>query len=180
VRIPCPERTALATATAAAKLPATPEAIADQFVHALGARHWETMVGLMHPAALHELRMMLAPLTESPSLDKERLQLLGVRSLMQAQALSDSAFSVAFLSRALSAKPELLDFIRDSRIEIIGQLSEGPDTVHVVYRMTYQKGEVAVSKMDVFSLRRMGNTWRGLLSMDLRMLGAMLRREARS
>jgi hypothetical protein len=36
----------------------------------------------------------------------------------------------------------------------------------------------AHAPMAVFSVLRMGNTWRGLLAMDLRMLGAMLRRAA--
>jgi hypothetical protein len=105
---------------------------------------------------------------------------LGVHSLKEAQALSDAAFFAAFISHIMHSKAEVIDFLRDSKIEVIGHVVQGADTVHIVYRLDYEKDDVGVSKMDVFSMRRMGNTWRGLLSGDFRMLGAMLRRQART
>jgi hypothetical protein len=53
-------------------------------------------------------------------------------------------------------------------------------TVHVVYRMSIEDSSAAISKLDVFPLRRMGVTWRGLLAADFRMLGAVLRRQGRT
>jgi len=105
---------------------------------------------------------------------------LGVHSLKEAQDLSDAAFFAAFISHLMHSKAEITEFLRDSKIQVIGHVTEGADTVHIVYRLDYEKGDVGVAKMDVFSMRRMGRTWRGLLSGDFRMLGAMLRRQART
>jgi len=111
-------------------------------------------------------------------MDGPRQELLGVRTLAAAQALSDTAVFVALISRLMGSQAQFTEFLRDATMQVIGHVPEGRDTVHVVYRMSYEKGEAAVSKMDVVSMQRMGNTWRALLSGDLRMLGAMLRRQA--
>ena len=158
----------------------TPEQVAARYLHAMSAQQGDTMAALTHPGALKQLRSLLAPLVEAPSLDQAREDLLGVHSLTEAQALSDTAFFAAFISHVMHAKTDVMDFLRDSKIQVIGHVQEGADTVHIVYRLDYEKGDVGVSKMDVFSMRRMGNTWRGLLSGDFRMLGAMLRRQART
>ena len=105
---------------------------------------------------------------------------MGVHSQKEAQALSDPAFFAAFISHALHSKADVMEILRDSKIQVIGHVPEGSDTVHIVYRLDWEKNGVGVSKMDVFSMQRMGNTWRGLLSGDFRMLGAMLRRQART
>ncbi len=100
--------------------------------------------------------------------------------MKEAQALSDAALFAAFIAHILNAKAGVMDVLRDSKIQVIGHVPEGSDTVHIVYRLDYEKEGVGVSKMDVFSMQRMGNTWRGLLSGDFRMLAAMLRRQART
>lgn len=165
-------------AAAPAQTSETPEQVATRYLHAMATQQWDSMAALMHPAALRQLRLLLAPLFEAPSLDEARQTLLGVQSLKEAQALSDTACFAALISRTLSAQAQLMDILRNSRIQIIGHVPESPDTVHIVYRMNFENGEAAVSKMDVFSMQRMGNTWRGLLSGDFRMLAAMLRRQA--
>jgi len=157
---------------------ATPEQVAARYMQAMKAQQWDSMAYLMHPYALHQLRALLGPLFEAPSMDGPRQELLGVRTLAAAQALSDTAVFVALISRLMGSQAQFTEFLRDATMQVIGHVPEGRDTVHVVYRMSYEKGEAAVSKMDVVSMQRMGNTWRALLSGDLRMLGAMLRRQA--
>lgn len=157
---------------------ATPEQVASRYMQAMKAQQWDSMAYLMHPYALRQLRELLGPLFEAPSMDGPRQELLGVRTLAEARALSDTAVFVALISRVMSSQAQLTEFLRDATIQFIGHVPEGRDTVHVVYRMRYQKGEAAISKMDVVSMQRMGITWRALLSADLRMLGAMLRRQA--
>lgn len=165
---------------AASQAPETPEQVAQHYLRAMAAQQWDTLAALMHPAALRQLRSLLAPLFESPTMDGSREELLGVRSLSEAQALSDKAVFAAFMGRISQSQGQAMEILRDSRIQLIGHVAEGTDTVHVVYRMNYEKGDAAVSKMDVFSMQRMGGTWRGLLAADFRMLGAMLRRHAGS
>ena len=158
----------------------TPEQVAERYIHALKARQWDSMALLMHPAALRQLRDVLTPLFEAPSLGEARDELLGVHSIGEAQALSDTAVFIAFMSRAMSSQTQLMDLMGRAQIQVLGHLAEGPDTVHVLYRISIEDTTVVVSKMDVFSELRWGDSWRGLLEADLRMLGAMLRRQARS
>jgi len=172
--------TVLATPLATQQATETPEQVAARYLHALSAQQWDSMAFLMHPYALHQLRDVLAPLFEAPSLDGAREELLGVRSISAAKALSDTAVFTAFIARGLGSQSQLMDFLRKAKIQLIGHVPEGRDTVHIVYRMTFEDSTAAISKMDVFSMLRMGNTWRGLLSADFRMLGAMLRRQART
>ncbi len=171
---------ALATAVLPGQVAETPEQVAGRYLRAMSAQQWDTMAALMHPGALRQLRSLLAPLVEAPSLDGARQDLLGIHSLKEAQALSDAALFAAFIAHILNAKAGVMDVLRDSKIQVIGHVPEGSDTVHIVYRLDYEKEGVGVSKMDVFSMQRMGNTWRGLLSGDFRMLAAMLRRQART
>jgi hypothetical protein len=147
-------------------------------MRAMKAQQWDSMAYLMHPYALHQMHELLGPLFEAPSMDGPRQELLGVRTLAEARALSDTAVFVALISRVMTSQAQVMEFLRDATVQVIGHVEEGRDTVHVVYRMHYEKGEAAISKMDVVSMQRMGNTWRALLSADLRMLGAMLRRQA--
>ena len=156
----------------------SPEHVATRYINALRTQQWDSMALLMHPVALHQLREVLAPLFEAPSLDDAREHLLGVRSLSGAKALSDNGVFVALMSHGVGSQAQLMEFMRKASVQIIGHVPEGRDTVHVVYRMTFEDGTAAVAKMDVFSMQRLGDTWRGLLSIDLRMLGAMLRRRA--
>lgn len=151
-----------------------------RYINALSAQQWDTMASLMHPAALHQLRIILAPLFDAPSLDESREQLLGVHSQSEARGLSDRAVFVALMSRVLASQGQLMDILQRAKIQIVGHVMEGSDTVHVVYRMSIEDSTAAFSKMDVFSMLRLGDTWRGLLSADFRMLGAMLRRRART
>lgn len=165
---------------AASQAPETPEQVAQHYLRAMSAQQWDTMAALMHPAALRQLRSLLAPLFESPTMDGSREELLGVHSLSEAKTLSDRAVFATFMGRLLQSQEQVMGILRDSRIQVIGHVPEGTDTVHVVYRMNYEKDDAAVSKMDVFSMQRMGDAWRGLLAGDFRMLGAMLRRHAGS
>jgi hypothetical protein len=171
----------LAAASADSHAAQTPEQVAQTYIGALRAQRWETMASLMHPEALSQLRDLLGPLFEAPSMSSAREQLLGVRTVAEARALSDSGVFVAFISRSMKSEAQIGDVLRDSNIQLIGHVPEGKDTVHVVYRMVFFVDNVAsFSKMDLFSLKRLGSTWRGLLTGDLRPLAAMLRRQARS
>src|SRR5690242_15626866 len=86
---------ALATPPLPGQVAETPEQVAGRYLRAMSAQQWDTMAALMHPGALHQLHSLLAPLVEAPSLDGARQDLLGVHSLKEAQALSDTTFFAA-------------------------------------------------------------------------------------
>jgi hypothetical protein len=162
---------------------AAPSSVADtesaqqvtmRFVDAMRASDWKTVSSLMHPAALHQLREFFSVLFEAPNADPIRRELLGVSSAAEAKALSDTAMFESLLR--LSAKSaEMGDAFRSAKVQILGQINEGRDTAHVVYRMEITLEGTPVTTMDVFSLARSPAGWRGLLKGDMAAFAAAIR-----
>lgn len=145
-----------------------------RFVDAMRASDWKKVATLMHPAALHDLRGFFSVLLDAPNADPMRRELLGVSSAAEAKAMSDTAMFEALL-RFSAKSPELGDAFRAAKVQILGEIKEGPDTTHVVYRMHMTLEGTPVSTMDVFSLARSPAGWRGLLKGDMAAFAAAIR-----
>ena len=152
----------------------TPEQVAGRFVAAMSAEDWQGMGTLMHPMALKEMRQFLAVLFEMPDADEFRQRLLGVKTLGDAQALSDTAVFVS-LMKNMSEQAGIGAMLRSAKVQMMGHVNQGKDTAHVVYRMSMTMEGIPISKMDVMSLARSPVGWRGLLQGDISALGAGIR-----
>lgn len=145
-----------------------------RFIDAMRANDWKSLAALMHPAALSQMREFLSVLLEAPNADPIRRELLGVSSAAEAKALSDTAMFESLL-RVTAKSPELGDAFRSAKAQILGQVNEGPDTAHVVYRMQIILEGTPVTTMDVISLGRSPAGWRGLLKGDMAAFAAAIR-----
>jgi 2-C-methyl-D-erythritol 4-phosphate cytidylyltransferase len=58
---------------------------------------------------------------------------------------------------------------------LVGHVLEGNDVAHVVFRMRVAADGVTITKVQAMSLRRLGPTWRVLLSGDFEGLAAQSR-----
>lgn len=154
---------------------APPESVATQLIDRMRNLDWTGMATLMHPAALHQLRELLGVVVETPGADDMREQILGVRSVAAAKALSDTALFAAFMKAATGSDPSVGALFKSARVQILGHLAEGPDTVHVVYRMTMQMDSIPISRLDVASFARSPLGWRGLLKGDVTALATRLK-----
>jgi hypothetical protein len=154
----------------------SPRVVANQFLVAMRDANWGAMASLMHPSALQELRGILAPLFESAGGGQLRMALLGVATVDEAKALSDSAAFSNFIRASTQQQAGLQEALRSAELQFLGEIPEGGDTVHVVYRMVMTVEDIRVTRMDVMSLARAPAGWRGLLKGDLSALGAALRR----
>lgn len=155
----------------------TPEAVAASYLSAMQASDWVSMAGLMHPEALHQLREYLDPLFASavPEAEAFRQQFLGVRTVAEAAALSDTTVFTNFV-RALNARDRTAaQALGSARIEQIGHVTEGPDVAHVVYRATLDVEGMSVTNVSVMTLKRAGDGWRVLLTGDYSALATALR-----
>jgi hypothetical protein len=128
----------------------------------------------MHADALREMRGLLGSVLEAPNADEFRQQLLGVKTVAEALALSDTAV-FAGLMQATTQQPGVAEAMRTAAIQVLGQVKEGADTVHVVYRMSMTVNNIPVTKMDVMTVGRSTHGWRGLLKGDVRALASSLR-----
>jgi hypothetical protein len=152
----------------------SPEDVAVQYVSAMQAEDWNSVASLMHPAALTELRGLFDPLLDIPEATPVILQFYGVSTLAEARAQSDTAVFANFVAFVSSQDPMVGEAIRSSEVEIVGHLYEGDDLAHVVYRMTMTVEGISVTQLDVFSVKRFGSTWRGMLKGDMSAIAAAI------
>ena len=155
----------------------TPELVVGQLMAASKANDWGRVAGLTHPKALHELRTLLDPILtgEMPVLDTARQMLFGLPSREAAAAASDSAIMVGLIHFGMAQQPGAADLMRSSSYQLLGTVREGPDTVHVVGRMTMTVRGGTVTQIEVTSLARLDGTWRALLKGDWTALASRLR-----
>jgi hypothetical protein len=169
-----PQAQAVPTQTASVQTVETPEQVTERFVAAMRAADWNGMASLMHQNALKEMRQLLSGVFEAPNAGPIRQQLLGVTTVQQAQALSDTAV-FASLMRSTTQDADVAELLRSAKVQVLGHVNEGPDTVHVVYRMAMTINGIPITKMDVMSLARSPVGWRGLLKGDVTALAAGIR-----
>jgi hypothetical protein len=155
---------------------APPESVTVQFMESMRNGDWQGMARLMHPAALHQLKDLLDPVMSAPGVDDMREQVLGVRSAAAAKAMSDTAVFVALMKTMMGSDPMLVTVMKTARVQVIGHLNEGADTVHVVYRLMIQIDSMPITRLDVASFARSPLGWRGLLKGDMTALAAQLKR----
>jgi hypothetical protein len=155
----------------------TPEQVTDQIITAMRNKDWAGVARLMHPEALKELRSLFDLILESqdPDDSEVRQQLFGVRTVEEAKALSDTEIFTNLMRGVLAQQGGLGDVLATAEVKILGHVQESADTVHVVYRMNMTVEEISISMMDVASMTRFGNTWRGLLKGDMRAMAAGMR-----
>lgn len=153
----------------------SPQQVATRFVGAMRSGDWNGMAVLMHPGALRQMRDILAVLLDAPNADDARQQLLGVTTIAEARALSDTALFAALMRATMQRDASFAEMLKSSQVEFLGQVDEGPDTTHVVYRMAMTVEGTPITRMDVMSLARSPHGWRGLLKGDMSALGAALR-----
>ena len=165
---------AQAVPVAPAQTAETPEQVTDRFIAAMRATDWQGMAALMHQNALKEMRQLLAGVFEAPNAGEIRQQLLGVTTVQQAKAMSDTAIFAA-LMRLTTQDADVAALLKSAKVQVLGHVNEGPDTAHVVYRMAMTINGIPITKMDVMSLARSPVGWRGLLKGDVTALAAGLR-----
>jgi hypothetical protein len=167
---------AIGTSAGAHAQTTTPEEVTRQYLDAMRQREWSEIARLTHPDAIAELRSLLEPLFVSalPEADDFRQEFLGVRTPTEAQALSDATVFINFVRLMSGRVPALDDALRTAVIDPIGHVLRG-DTAFVVFRSTTTVEGMPVSNLAVLSLRRAGDTWRGLLTGDFSSLATALR-----
>jgi hypothetical protein len=169
-----PQAQAVPAQTASVQTVETPEQVTERFIAAMRAADWNGMASLMHQNALKEMRQLLSGVFEAPNAGPIRQQLLGVTTVQQAQALSDTAV-FASLMRTTTQDADVAELLRSAKVQVLGHVNEGADTVHVVYRMAMTINGIPITKMDVMSLARSPVGWRGLLKGDVTALAAGIR-----
>jgi hypothetical protein len=78
-----------------------------------------------------------------------------------------------FLQVTSRTVPQVATF-GEVKPEIIGHVLEGPALAHVVYRASTKSGAIKLTRVNVMSVKRSPQGWRGLLGSDLEGLASAI------
>ena len=116
----------------------TPAAVARQLFDAMKIRDIATFVSLFHP---DEIKRLKAFAVDVFKVDKPSEQVQNLRKLFapfdkleSVAAASGSDLFAAFLKNTYAAIPDWNELMADATQEILGEIAEGPDKVHVITR----------------------------------------------
>jgi hypothetical protein len=134
----------------------------------------------MHPEALARFRAMFVPLATHEKGAELRQEMFGANSVAELNALTDVELFERFLRSLMTLSPEFQAVMGAAETDMLGHVAEGPDLAHVVYRMRLTVEGMAVTKLDVMSLRRAGSEWKALLKGDIEGMAEAIRRQVES
>ena len=159
------------------------------------ARLWDGFAALVHPDALTEFRsqqLTIAEMWEAHSAELNEAQqrsktdsglgnpvlrmFAGVKTLAELRALSQQAFLARYLeARSPKANPRDPDYQPPTATrEIIGEVPETQDLVHVVYRVRTDVGRYGrTESIEVIPVKRAASGWQLMLNPELSYSGSM-------
>ncbi len=159
--------------------PSSPESVVQEYVAAMKAGQYPRTAELMHPEALEKFRTMMLPLVEaSAGTEAEQGLLVFFRGVKNAEALkklSPAEFFAAFFAGLAETSPAMKQALASASTTVIGSVPEG-DVVHVVSRTSVTAEGIGINKMEVVSLKRVGESWRVLLSGEIEGIAQALKK----
>src|SRR5262245_31885505 len=151
-----------ATASAQVKPQVQPEEVAKAYVEATRATDWLKCAGLMHPDVLKQVHDLLEPIVDlagkSAPDGKQLEMLLGVKDKAEFNRLGGAEIFARFLGLLTRVSPEMKNVLSSSSFEIIGQVPERTELVHIVYRMQVRlpapnlKEPIPFTKLNVMTM----------------------------
>ena len=148
------------------------EKVVDEYIQAMTHGNLQACASLMHPKALEGLQNLLLPILEMAEEADAQATFLtlfsGVESAEELAALSKEDFFVSFLKGSLFSQPEIFEAMKTMQVTIIGTAPEGDQVVHVLYRLKMNMLGATIEELETISLERSDDTWRLLLSGDIK------------
>lgn len=139
---------------------------------------WAAMTDWLHPDALDEFKRIILPnllrfARQNPEQEQAVLgRFEGVDTLDVLAGLQARDFFVRFMTSYVSDRPHNARMLQSSETAVIGEVAEGHDRVHVVYRMRGPAGPGRFEEMGVLQVRRHDGGWRALLSDEVKAVAA--------
>lgn len=161
-------------ALAAESVEESPTAVAERLSATLKKGDWDAYSRLMHPDALSRLKSMFAPIAELPEAQEALPTLFGVQGAEEFRKLTDREVFVRLMSNLEESVPGFGEAVRNLEMMVIGQVPEGKELMHVVFRSNTAVDKLTVTSTDVMTLRRTPQGWRALLAANIEGLAEQL------
>lgn len=155
----------------------TPSELTTSYFTLLQKEDYKTAAAYFENRTLTEFRAMMGFLKELP----EKLsadvypQFFGEGQTKETvAAMSDLDFFAHFLSGVMGQAKAFGDVILDN-LEVLGEVPEGKDVIHVLTRSRAKMGEMEIEGMEVISFRRVDGKWKALLSGKMKGMAVQLK-----
>ncbi len=149
----------------------TPEDIVGRQIAAMRDGDWEKFTSCMSEATLKEFQNSVIETLKAAPESGNRQQILhvffGDKSVGDLTAVKPADFFGIFMNGLRETNPILKDTMAKAEGKVIGHVDEGPNTTHVLVRMVMPLGNGRMTKMDVTTLQRDGDTWKAQLKSDM-------------
>ena len=163
---------AIGSAPLHAQAAGTPRAVAQRVLGALASRSAAGLVSDMHPEALAAFKSGvvrgLSQVTAAEDKAEAEKFFQGNETFGQLSSLPPDRFFAAYMGGVFQRMRQE----GDVRVNyaVLGEVPEGSNLVHVVYRGRITAGDRSLSDVDILTLRRSPGGWKALLSGELRAL----------
>ena len=155
--------------------------VAEQANSALANMDWDTYSGLMHPDAADQFRNMVFPAIEtmlpkpSDSVLQDTVVLFGQD--ISVKALRDKPapeFFAAIMNLVFDNVPQLRQTFLTMQTQVVGEVAESSDLVHVVSRTTMTINQGDLEEMNVLTMQRDDDAWKMSLSSKIKGLAQLI------
>ncbi len=150
-----------------AQTPETPESVAKSYFAAMQKGEWGKCASLMHPEALVSMKKTFGSIVKTDKSGEAAKALFGLKSAADFDQLSDAAVFEKLMSFITDAVPDLKTALAASTSTILGQVTEGTELSHIVYRSQIKVGGAEVTQVELISFKKTGMTWRALLTAEM-------------
>lgn len=148
----------------------TPRAVAERVFAALSAKNADAFARDMHPAELAAFKTAVMGSLADLKTDQEKQGAVdffaGVSKFEQIGALPPDRFFAAYMGgvfRRMRASGDV-----QMKYQVLGQVPEGKNLIHVVYRARVSQGQRSASDVSLLTLKQSPGGWKAMLSGDLR------------
>ncbi len=162
-----------AAQTSPADATTTPSEAAGLFIRSVRAIRWDAAARFVAPETLDRFRTTVTMIADADTTGAIRTFLVRTDSAGLG-ALDPSEVFGRAVGAMVDDMPGLMHSLYDRDDEVLGHVTEGADTAHVVYRTTARLSG-AVPEVKVMQLVRTPAGWRVLWSDELEVLEAALR-----
>lgn len=146
---------------------ATPESVAKDYIAASTSGDWAKAATFMDPEALVSFKNMFGEVMKMDKKNEAGRELFGLKSNAEFEQLSNEQVFVKLITLLITAVPQMKQMLSEAENTILGQVPEGSDVVHLLYRTKMKIGDGSISKVEVMSLKKSGTTWRLKLSEEM-------------
>jgi hypothetical protein len=145
----------------------SPETVVQVYMDAMKEGRYKDMAGVMHPDALETFGGMLRPLLEAglqeEGEDAEMFRAFKGLTPEARKKLTPAELFGGFLEGLAQVAPGMREAMGSATVKPLGSVTEG-DMVHVVCRSSFSMQEIAMSSVQVISLKKSEGAWRVLLT----------------